>query len=100
LSTANGTMEEVAYRGALLAWLGRASVPMVALVGQAVVFGAAHTGGDYVDEAWPVLVGVAAGGLLAGLVVRATGSLWLPIAVHIGFDVPLYFAVACRLPAE
>lgn len=99
LAVANGTMEELAYRGALLAWLGRAATPLAALFGQALVFGAAHTGSDYVGEAWPVLLAVAAGGLLAGLVVRRTGSLWLPIVVHIGFDVPLYYAAVCRLPA-
>ena len=99
LAIANGTMEELAYRGALLSWLGRASTPLLALVGQAVVFGAAHGGSDYVGEAWPVLLAVASGGLLAGLVVRRTGSLWLPIVVHIGFDVPLYYAAVCRLPS-
>jgi membrane protease YdiL (CAAX protease family) len=99
LAIANGTMEELAYRGALLSWLTRASTPLLALVGQAVVFGAAHTGGDYVGAAWPVLLVVASGGLLAGLIVRRSGSLWLPIVVHIGFDVPLYYAAVCRLPA-
>jgi membrane protease YdiL (CAAX protease family) len=99
LAIANGTMEELAYRGALLSWLGRASTPLLALVGQALVFGAAHGGSDYVGEAWPVLLAVASGGLLAGLVVRRTGSLWLPIVVHIGFDVPLYYVAACRLPS-
>jgi membrane protease YdiL (CAAX protease family) len=97
LAVANGSMEELAYRGALLSWLGRAAGPSLALVGQAIVFGAAHTGTDYQGEAWPVLLAVATGGLLAGLIVRRTGSLWLPIAVHIGFDVPLYYVAACRL---
>jgi membrane protease YdiL (CAAX protease family) len=39
---------------------------------------------------------VMAGGLVAGLIVRRTGSLWLPIVVHIALDVPLYYAAACR----
>lgn len=99
LAVANGVMEEIAYRGALMAWLSRASLPLLALVGQAVVFAAAHTGSDFVGEAWPVMLAVGAGGLLAGIVVRRTGSLWLPIIVHIGFDVPLYYAAVCRLPA-
>lgn len=99
LAIANGTMEELAYRGALLSWLSRASGPGVALVGQAIVFGAAHGGPDYVASALPVLVVVASGGLLAGMIVRRTGSLWLPIVVHICFDVPLYYAAVCRLPS-
>lgn len=98
LAVANGVMEEIAYRGALMAWLSRASLPLLALVGQAVVFAAAHSGGDFVGEAWPVMLTVGAGGLLAGIFVRRAGSLWLPIIVHIGFDVPLYYAAVCRLP--
>lgn len=97
LAVANGTMEELAFRGALMSWMSRASGPLVALVGQAVVFGAAHSGADYVASAIPVLLVVAIGGLVAGLIVRRTGSLWLPIVVHICFDVPLFYAAVCRL---
>ena len=98
LAIANGTMEEVAYRGALMAWMSRVTAPAVALIGQAVVFGAAHTGSDFVASPLPVVLAVVAGGLLAGVVVRRTGSLWMPIVVHIALDVPLYYAAACRLP--
>ena len=97
LAVANGTMEELAYRGALMAWLSRAAGPVVGLVGQAVVFGLAHTGSDFIGPELPVVLAVVAAGLLAGLIVRRTGSLWLVIAVHIAFDVPLYYAAACRL---
>jgi membrane protease YdiL (CAAX protease family) len=97
LATANGTMEELAYRGALMAWMSRASGPLVALLGQAIVFGAAHTGADYVGSAIAVVLVIASGGLIAGLIVRRTGSLWLPIVVHVCFDVPLYYAAVCRL---
>jgi membrane protease YdiL (CAAX protease family) len=98
LAIANGSMEELAYRGALMSWSGRVLGPGLGLVGQAVVFGAAHSGSDFVGPILPVLLVVAAGGLLAGLWVRRTGSLWLPIVVHICFDVPLYYAAVCRLP--
>jgi membrane protease YdiL (CAAX protease family) len=97
LAVANGSMEELAYRGALMSWMSRAAGPTVGLIGQAIVFGAAHTGTDYVGSALPVVLVIMAGGLIAGLVVRRTGSLWLPIIVHIAFDVPLYYAAACRL---
>ncbi len=96
LAVANGTMEEVAYRGALMGWMSRATGPTVALIGQAVVFGAAHTGTDFVTSPLPVVLTVITGGLIAGLIVRRTGSLWLPIVVHIALDVPLYYAAACR----
>ncbi len=97
LAVANGTMEELAYRGALLHWLSRVAGPTVGLVGQAVIFGLAHTGSDFTGPMLPVVLAVMAGGLIAGLLVRRTGSLWLPIVVHICFDVPLYYAAACRL---
>lgn len=98
LAVANGTMEEVAYRGALMGWMSRVTGPTVALVGQAVVFGAAHTGRDFIASPLPVMLAIVVGGLIAGLVVRRTGSLWIPIVVHIALDVPLYYAAACRLP--
>lgn len=99
LAVANGTMEELAYRGALMSWSSRVLGPAAALVGQAAIFGLAHAGTDYVEPiaAVPVILVIAAGGLVAGLVVRLTGSLWLPIVVHICFDLPLYYAVACRV---
>ena len=78
--------------------LGQPGVVGDGLLGQAVIFGAAHTGPDFTGSALPVVLAIAAAGLLAGLIVRRTGSLLLPILVHIAFDVPLYYAVACRLP--
>jgi len=97
LAVANGTMEELAYRGALLTWLSPSVGLRVALVGQTVVFGLAHSGTDYVASAVPVMLAITASGLLAGLIVRRTGSLLLPIVVHICFDIPLFYAAACRL---
>ena len=97
LAIANGTMEELAYRGALMAWLTRAAGPVVGLVGQALIFGLAHTGSDFTGPQLPVVLFVMAAGLAAGFIVRRTGSLWFVIAAHIAFDVPLYYAAACRL---
>ena len=97
LAVANGTMEELVYRGALMAWLSRAAGPLVGLLGQAAIFGLAHTGPDFTGPALPVVLAIMAAGLVAGLIVRRTGSLWFVIAAHIAFDVPLYYAAACRL---
>jgi membrane protease YdiL (CAAX protease family) len=94
---ANGVMEEVAYRGALQAWTTRVTGPIVAIVGQAIVFGLAHTGPDFLGSPIPVVVAMTAGGLLAGVIVRRTGSLAVPIAVHVGLDIPLYYGNACRI---
>ncbi len=98
LALANGTMEELIYRGAMMAWLGRAIGPRGALVAQAIVFGCAHGGADFVASPLPVMVAVGIGGLIAGLIVRRTGSLAFPIAIHVAFDMPLHYAIACRLP--
>ena len=98
LALANGFMEELIYRGAMLAWLGRAVGQREALLAQAVVFGAAHGGADFIVSPLPVMVAVGVGGLIAGLIVRRTGSLAFPIAIHVAFDVPLHYAIACRMP--
>src|SRR4029453_17356113 len=45
-AVANGSMEELAYRGALLGWSARVIGLPTAVVGQAVVFGLAHSGAD------------------------------------------------------
>jgi membrane protease YdiL (CAAX protease family) len=66
--------EEVFFRGFLL--------PRVGLVGQALLFSAAHL--SYVN-ALEIVVTLALGRAL-GLLRRRTGSLWGPIATHFAFD--------------
>ncbi len=97
LAIANGSMEEVAYRGAMLHWLTPSLGFRGALVAQAICFGAAHVGPDFTGNPLPVMAAVAAGGLIAGLIVQRTRTLTFPIFVHAAFDVPLYYVAACRL---
>ncbi|MFI5255075.1 MAG: CPBP family intramembrane glutamic endopeptidase [Candidatus Limnocylindrales bacterium] len=97
LALANGLTQELTFRGALLGWSERAIGSTGALVFQAVVFGLVHVGPDFTGNPLPVLAAVGIGGLIAGVIVRRTGSLLLPIAVHAAFDVPLYYVQACRL---
>jgi membrane protease YdiL (CAAX protease family) len=92
---ANGVMEEVAYRGALMGWSARVMGVGPALVGQAVVFGLAHSGADVVEAPIPLMVAMGVGGLAAGIVTVRTRSLLLPIAIHVGLDIPIYYAFAC-----
>jgi membrane protease YdiL (CAAX protease family) len=94
----NGIMEEVIYRGALRAWTRRVTGPRIALVGQALVFGLAHTGPDFVGSPVPAVMAMFLGGLVAGWIVERTGSLAFPIAAHVGLDIPLYYGNACRIP--
>jgi membrane protease YdiL (CAAX protease family) len=68
-----------------------------ALIAQAICFGSAHIGSDFTGSPLPVMAAVAAGGLVAGLIVRRTGTLTLPVCVHAAFDVPLYYVAACRV---
>jgi membrane protease YdiL (CAAX protease family) len=93
---ANGTVEEIAYRGALQGWLGRAARPWIGVIVQAVVFGIVHVGPE-VTSFVPVHASLLAlVGLAAGLLVRWRGSLAIPIGIHIGADIALYYGLACR----
>ncbi len=94
-ATANGVMEELIYRGALLGWSARVMGVGPAVIGQAVVFGLAHSGTDVVGNGLPLMLAMGAGGLLAGVIAVRTRSLLLPMAIHIGLDLPIYYAFAC-----
>ena len=94
-AVANGVMEEVIYRGALLGWSAKVMGLGPAVVGQAVVFGVAHSGSDVIGLQLPLMLALGVGGLLAGVIAVRTRSLLIPMAVHIGLDIPIYFAFAC-----
>ncbi len=94
-AVANGVMEEVAYRGALLHWSARVIGVAPALIGQAIVFGLAHSGSDVIGWPVPLAIAMGTGGLLAGAIAIHTRSLLIPVAVHVGFDLPLYLGLAC-----
>jgi membrane protease YdiL (CAAX protease family) len=92
---ANATQEELAYRGAWLGWGGIAAGPVLATTVQALAFGLAHTGADFSGPQLPVVAAMAAGGVLAALLARRTGSLTLPIALHAAADVPMALYAVC-----
>jgi membrane protease YdiL (CAAX protease family) len=94
---ANGTLEEVVYRGVLLRWTERSLGTVGAILVQAAAFGLAHTGSDFISSPVPVLATMFAAGILAGVIVKRTGSLLVPIIIHAAFDIPLYYSLACRL---
>jgi membrane protease YdiL (CAAX protease family) len=96
---ANGVLEEVGYRGAMQAWLGRA-MPMAWAIGlQGLAFGIVHAGPE-VLALLPLHIALMAAVGIAGGVARASfGSLWLPIGVHVGADIALYVGLACRAVA-
>lgn len=93
---ANATMEEVAYRGALLRWLTPATGMINALALQAFVFGLAHgVGTDFIGSPLPVMAATAVAGLLLGALALRTRSLLLPIAIHLSLDIPVFYGKVC-----
>lgn len=94
-AVSNGVMEEVIYRGVLLGWSARVMGVGPAVVGQAIVFGVAHSGSDILALGFPLMLALGVGGLVAGVIAVRTRSLLVPIAVHIGLDLPIYFALSC-----
>ena len=97
-AASNALAEELAYRGAMRTWL----IPSLGITGanlaQAIVFGLAHTGEDFVgiEAVIPTMLAMIAVGFLAGVIARRTGSLTLPLAIHAAADIPIYFYWACR----
>lgn len=93
---ANGALEEVGYRGAMQAWLAR-QWPVSAAVGyQGLVFGIAHAGHDVVAMQLLLVVLLASVGIVGGIVRQRTGSLAIPLGIHVGADIALYVGLACR----
>ena len=101
---ANGVMEELSYRGALLGWTSlatrasRVTGTWLAVIGQAIVFGLAHGGDDVGGSPIVLMLALGAGGFIAGVITLRTRSLLVPIAWHVALDLPLYVYLACRVP--
>jgi len=93
----NAVAEELAYRGALLRWLAPSVGIVGANLGQAIVFGLAHTGADFVGPVAPTAIAMILAGFVGGVIARRTGSLALLIAIHAAVDLPIYYFWACRL---
>ena len=96
-AVANAALEETEFRGALLGWSTPALGLTGAVLGQAAVFGFAHLGADVTGPALLLWLGMAASGVVAGLVAVRSRSLLLPFTVHLALDVPLFYAYACRV---
>jgi membrane protease YdiL (CAAX protease family) len=95
-AVANASMEEVAYRGALMGWLRPVTGAASALALQALVFGLAHGAGtDFTGSPLPVMTATAAAGLILGALALRTRSLLLPIAIHIALDIPVFYGKVC-----
>lgn len=98
-AASNALAEELAYRGAMRAWLTPSLGILGANLAQAIVFGLSHTGRDFVglEGMVPVMLAMVAVAFVAGVVARRTGSLTIPLAIHAAADIPIYFYWACRV---
>ena len=76
--------EEVLFRGYCFQWLARALGFWPVALGSSLLFGLAHLGNDSVTVV-SFLVIVASGVLLA-YSLRVSGSLWMPIGIHFGWN--------------
>jgi membrane protease YdiL (CAAX protease family) len=93
---ANGVTEEVAYRGAMQSWLARTWPMWLAIGYQGLVFGIVHAGPEVLALGAVHSGLLAAVGVAAGVLRWRTGTLVIPIGIHIGADVALYVGLACR----
>lgn len=98
-AASNALAEELAYRGAMRTWLTPALGIVGANLAQAVVFGLAHTGEDFVgiQAVIPTMLAMVVVGFVGGVIARRTGSLTLLLAFHAAADIPIYFYWACRV---
>ncbi len=98
-AASNALAEELAYRGAMRVWLAPSLGIVGANLAQAVVFGLAHTGADFVGLAAvvPTMLAMIVVGFIGGVIARRTGSLTLLLAIHAAADIPIYLYWACRV---
>jgi membrane protease YdiL (CAAX protease family) len=98
-AASNALAEELAYRGAMRTWLTPSLGVVGANLAQAIVFGLAHTGADFVglEAAIPTMLAMVVVGFIGGIIVRRTGSLTLVLALHAAADLPIYYYWACRV---
>jgi membrane protease YdiL (CAAX protease family) len=81
-------VEEVVFRGVILRLLQRRYGTWIALAASAMLFGLLHLLNPGATLWGAVAIAVEAG-LMLGAAFVATGSLWLPIGLHLGWNVAL-----------
>jgi membrane protease YdiL (CAAX protease family) len=81
VSVTAGVCEEILYRGFLMWYLSVLAGPIVAIVGSSFFFGFAHL---YQGGKGMVQTGIV--GLVLALLYVTTGSLWLPMLIHMMID--------------
>ncbi len=73
-----GICEEILYRGFLIWYFNVFSSTAIAIVSSAILFGIAH-----LFQGWKGCLQASFAGLVLAIIYLLTGSLWIPIALHI-----------------
>jgi membrane protease YdiL (CAAX protease family) len=85
LSALEGAVsEEIVFRGLLFRLVAGLGGNWTALAATAALFGLAHVGKP--GATWVIAAALAAAGVLLGAAFAGTGSLWLPIGIHTGWN--------------
>jgi membrane protease YdiL (CAAX protease family) len=79
--------EELLFRGYAFQLLIRSVGPFATILPTSVIFGLMHSGNN--DASVLGIVNTVAWGILLGYAVARTGALWLPIGLHLGWNVAL-----------
>lgn len=77
--------EEIAFRGFVLGTLEKATKWPVAACVSSLLFGLVHLINQ--GATLPAVIGITGAGLLMAFAYRRSGSLWLPIGLHFGWNV-------------
>ncbi|WP_373488909.1 lysostaphin resistance A-like protein [Blastomonas sp.] len=87
----NATMEELIWRGGIQSWLGRHTSIWLAILIQALSFGALHWAGF--PSGWSGVALAIIYGVILGWLRHATGGLSAPIVAHILADLTIFLLV-------
>ena len=78
LSISAGVCEELLFRGYLIWYITEFSSMLLAIILSSLLFGLAHS-----YQGWKGVVQSGISGLVLAVIYVVTGSLWIPIALHI-----------------
>jgi membrane protease YdiL (CAAX protease family) len=94
---ANGTLEEVLFRGLFLRKLEPFFGKFLANVLIALVFTVLHQGAYYTSDQYIFLAATALVALAWGYVMQKTDSVWGSILFHAGMDIPIFLGIFANL---
>ena len=82
VSISAGICEELLFRGFLIWYINEFSSTLIAIILSSILFGIAHS-----YQGWKGVIQSGLTGLVLAVIYVLTGSLWIPIALHIVGDI-------------